>query len=293
MPVGFRQRESCPACGGTARRELFRIAFEQPQLATFIDSFYAGRVPLEALRGNEFGLVECRDCALVFQDPVLDDDGMAELYDRWVDQARSLDKKRHANASRYRQYAGQVMTLMRLLPGRPDRIRVLDFGMGWGYWARMATAHGLDVCGLELSPARRAHAESMGVRVIDRLPEAGDRFDFIYANQVFEHLAEPRATLRDLAARLAPQGVLQIRVPDGRGVAAQLERAGWSPDMDAVHPLEHINCFDRNTLLRFTREAGLRAIDPPARLSWGSLWGGLRREFNDRYRAPHLYLKRA
>ncbi len=293
MPTGFRQRESCPACGCSLRRELLRIPFDQPELAAFIESFYAGRVPREALRDADFGLVECRDCRLVFQDPVLDESGMGRLYDRWVDQARSLEKKRHAKASRYRQYAGQIMTLMRIFPARPDSIRVLDFGMGWGYWARMAAAHGLDVCGFELSPARRAHAEAMGVRVIDRLPQAGDCFDFIYANQVFEHLADPRATLQALVARLAPQGVLQIRVPDGRGIAARLESSGWSPDMDAIHPLEHINCFDRAALLSFTAGAGLRAFDPPARLSWGNLPGSLRREFNDRFRAPHLYLRRA
>ena len=147
--------------------------------------------------------------------------------------------------------------------------------MGWGYWARMATAHGLDVCGLELSPAPRAHAESMGVAGDRSLPEEGDRFDFIYANQVFEHLADPREALLELAARLAPDGVMQMRVPDGRGIAARLARSGWTPEMDAVHPLEHINCFDRDSLLAFARQAGLRAIDPPARLNWGSLWGGL------------------
>ncbi|MDJ0777247.1 MAG: class I SAM-dependent methyltransferase [Gammaproteobacteria bacterium] len=292
MPAGFRQRESCPACGARERRELLRIGFDEPRLAAFIEEFYRGRVPRDALAAADYGLVECRDCRLVFQDPVLDDAGMRELYGNWVDQARSLDKKMQAKARLYRQYAGQVATLLKLFPGRPGATRVLDFGMGWGYWARMAAAHGLDVSGFELSPTRRAHAESLGVRVIDRLPEPGDRYDFIFANQVFEHLAEPGRTLRALVERLAPAGVLQIRVPDGRGIGARVAASGWSPDMGAVHPLEHINCFDRRALLAFAAGAGLHAFDPPPRLNWGSLWGGLRREFNDRHRAPHLYLKR-
>ena len=266
--------------------------FEEPGLAGFIERFYQGRLPRESLSGGSYGLRLCEDCGLVFQDPVLDDAGMAALYRDWVDQARSLDKKRRAGAGLYRQYAGQVATLLRLFPRRPAETRVLDFGMGWGFWARMAAAHGFDVSGFELSPQRQAQARAFGIRVIDRLDAARSVYDFIYANQVFEHLPEPRKTLESLLACLAPDGILQIRVPDGRGIAKRLARRGWSPELDAVHPLEHINCFDRRALLQMTGRCGLQAFDPPLRLSWGSLRGGIRREFNDRYRAPHLYLRR-
>jgi hypothetical protein len=99
-------------------------------------------------------------------------------------------------------------------------------------------------------------------------------------------------TLVDLCQQLKPEGIICIRVPDGRGVATWLEQRGWSPELEAIHPLEHINCFTRKTLLSFTTKAGLKPFNPPLRLSWGSLWGGIRREVTDRLLTTHLFLRR-
>ena len=130
----------------------------------------------------------------------------------------------------------------------PQQVKVLEFGMGWGYWSRTAQDLGFDVCGLELSPERAAHASSIGVDVIDQLPSTGAQYHFIYANQVFEHLVMPLETLQQLSEQLKHDGVIYLRVPDGRGVEKRLLRCGWSPDIDAIHPLEHINCFTRSSL---------------------------------------------
>jgi hypothetical protein len=87
-------------------------------------------------------------------------------------------------------------------------------------------------------------------------------------------------------------GIVHIRVPDGRGVDQQLQRHGWSPTIDAVHPLEHINCFTRADLIRFAATAGLRPFNPPLRLQWGSLAAGIRREISDRWFSTQLMFRR-
>ena len=118
-----------------------------------------------------------------------------------------------------------------------------------------------------------------------------EKYDFIFANQVFEHLPDPRAALTTLVACLRPGGVVYLRVPDGRDVAAALRANGWQPHLDAVHPLEHINCFTRRSLIDFAGRCGLRAFDPPPRFTRGRLWGSLKREFADRYRTTHVYFR--
>ncbi len=218
--------------------------------------------------------------------------GMLALYRSWVDHAQSLQKKQTAKSRLYSQYAGQIHTLSRIFDKRPDQIRVLDFGMGWGYWSRMAQAHGLNVVGYELSAQRIEHARKMGVTVIDDLAIAEADFDFIYANQVFEHLSNPVETLQALCQRLKPTGFVYIRVPDGRGVASGLAQRGWTPDLDAIHPLEHINCFTRKTLIKLGARAGLQPFGPTLRLNWESLWGGIRREIVDRWFTTHLFFSR-
>lgn len=159
----------------------------------------------------------------------------------------------------------------------------------------MAQAHGFDVVGFELSKQRREYARKMGVTVIDRLPAELAGFDCVYANQVFEHLPDPMQALMDICQQLKPEGIVYIRVPDGRGVVARLEQRGWSPELPelgAIHPLEHINCFTRRTLLSFAAKAGLKPFNPPLRLNWDSLWSGIRREVTDRLLTTHLFLRR-
>ena len=234
----------------------------------------------------------CGQCDFIYQDSILDRKGMQALYLDWVDHAASLQKKQQARASLYRKYAGQVETLARVLPGRPHQNRILDYGMGWGYWSRMAQAHGFDVVGYELSARRSAHARSLGVEVIEALPGEGEHFDCVYASQVFEHLPDPLNSLREISARLVPGGVVYLRVPDGRGLVDRIERGGWSPELDAVHPFEHINCFTRKTLTAFAARASLKPINPPLRLNWGNLWNGIKREIADRYLTTHLFFRR-
>ncbi len=291
MQAGFVAREACPLCRSTQNRSLCDLGYDDPALTAFIESFYGGRVAPTELQAGRFRVLACAKCGFIYQDPILDEDSTGLLYRQWVDQQASLEKKQNAGAGLFRQYAGQVQTLLRVFDGPPRQARVLDFGMGWGYWSRMAQAHGFNVTGFELSDERRRHAQAMGIDVITELPPPGEHFDIVYANQVFEHLAEPLPALTQLRGLLRPRGLIHIRVPDGRGVAAKLRRQGWSPGLDAVHPLEHINCFTRATLTRLAAEAGLRPVSVPPRLAWGSLIGGLKREFADRFLTTHLYLR--
>jgi len=292
MTIGFVQREDCPLCGSKSQLTLFDSAFDEAPLAPFLETFYGGRLAPAELASGRYQIQRCEECDFIFQGRILDDAGMQKLYQDWVDQSSSLQKKRFAKAKRFLQYAGQVKTLTRLFDKPPQQTRVLDYGMGWGYWCRMAQAHGFDVRGLELSASRREHALELGVPVMDKLEQADVEFDFIFANQVFEHLAEPVQVLSELCHCLKEDGIVYLRVPDGRGVDSRLSRHGWSPELDAIHPLEHINCFTRKTLIDLATSAGLHPFNPPFRLNWGSIRGGIRRETSDRWFATHLMFRR-
>ena len=292
METGFRLRQSCPLCQAETHKTLCELPYSEPSMASFLKNFYQDRIPRQALHEESYRVVSCNRCDFIYQDRILDANGMQALYQDWIDSAQSLRKKQTAKASLFRQYAGQIQTLMRLLPGDPAQIRVLEYGMGWGYWSRMAQAHGLDVSGYELASERREYARAMGVKVIDELPPQGAHFECLYANQVFEHLPDPVANLQELCSRLTPGGLAYIRVPDGRGIAERLRRHGWSPELDAIHPLEHINCFTRKTLIDMALRAGLRPLSPPLRLNWGSLLNGLKREIADRYQTTHVIFSR-
>ena len=292
MAVELKKRKVCPLCASPSGEIRYDLAYNHTRLKHFLVDFYGQRADIEMLGSHHYQIKKCQQCNLLYQVAILNGEGQALLYEEWVDNDKSLLKKQQAKAKLFRQYAGQLNTISRLLPQPPHQSHILEFGMGWGYWSRIAIAHGYQVSGLELSPERAEHARSLGVSVIESLPEAGLHYDLVFASQVFEHLEKPLEVLIDLVARLKPGGIVYLRVPDGAGVEGTLRRSGWNESLDAIHPLEHINCFTRKTLILMAERAGLTQIQPPLRLEWSTLWGGVKREVNDRFLTTHVYFKK-
>ncbi len=288
----FYQRKICPGCESSDNKPVYRLAYADDRLKSFITDFYQGRVNFDLLCDQTYQINKCHHCGLLFQAHVLNLRGQAMLYDEWVDNQKSLHKKQWAKNKLFQQYAGQLQTIGRLFARLPNQVELLDFGMGWGYWSRMAMAFGFHVQGLELSSERVEHARRLGIEVIGELPEPGPRFDFINANQVFEHLDQPLQVLNHLSKRLKPQGVIYLRVPDGRSVEKMLSRHGWQSELDAIHPLEHINCFTRQSLCAMAAGAGMQLFQPPLRIDLSKFWGGLKREVGDRWLNTHIYFRK-
>jgi len=186
---------------------------------------------------------------------------MALLYDHWIGAEESFTKKQAAAGS----YGPQVRRIAAFFPGKdPADIRVLDFGMGWGFWLLAAKERGHPVTGVDLSAERRSFAADRGVEAaVSSSDLAGRTFDFINAEAVFEHIPAPLSVLREVTGLLAPGGVMRIAVPDGRRVVSELAAPDWVPSKDAVHPLEHINCFTHRALVSFGAAAGLAPIRQP------------------------------
>ena len=293
----FVTRTHCPGCESQEFKELWSAPFDQDPVAGFLQTFYANRLNPTLLCEQPFSISECNRCHLVFQRHILNDHGMGLLYSEWINAETSLRKRQTAKKKLFRKYAAEAEMIARLIDKPPHDIAVVEFGMGWGYWSRMAKAFNYQVTGIELSPVRVAHAASMGVDSVPDITQIDQgSVDFVYANQVFEHLAEPLQTMRALASLLASDGMMLVRVPDGRHTADQLREHGWRTDLEAIHPLEHINAFSPAALLDTAGRAGLKPARVPLRLgmrSVSNLWNSAKREFNDRFREPHVYLVKA
>ena len=273
----FRHRLHCALCGSNKKDVLISKDFSDPSIFSFIARYYEGRIGRDILEGAEFEVLACPDCGFLWQSHILNDEMMLKLYEEWISPEQSLAKKVKAPVSLYTRYADQVRNIGFFFSERPHDIQVLDFGMGWGTWCLMAKAFGYDVYGFEISKDRLIYARNNAIKGLDSIQALRKhRFDFINADQVFEHLPSPRDTLEELAHTLKPEGILRIAVPNGEGLDQELKMPGWKASKNAIHPLEHINCFTVGTLKVLAHSASLNFQDiSAASLSQKSFNGAL------------------
>jgi SAM-dependent methyltransferase len=272
----FETRSGCPVCTSARARTLLTLDYCQPPLRDYLTAFYGaqGTVEFQYLEEAQYVLEECLDCNLIYQKQIPNDQLMFRLYEKWLDPQRVFEKFEHSYPlSYYADYARVIHDVAAYKDRLPATLKVFDFAMGWGNWAVMAKAFGCDVYGSELSPRRIAHAEQAGIKVIlwDQIPL--QQFDFINTDQVLEHVADPVGTLGHLKRALKSDGVIRVCVPDGRQITGKLRAPVWtadkaSPDsLNAVAPLEHINCFTNGSLRRLGAMVGLCEIAIPRMLN--------------------------
>ncbi|TAM44790.1 MAG: class I SAM-dependent methyltransferase [Acidobacteria bacterium] len=276
MNEHFVRRTSCPACDSPVFEEVFRTSYTAAPIRDYLASFYSaqGGVEFDLLEGADYALAECHACGLIFQREIPGPGLSLKLYEEWIDPEKSFEiYEAPRRLSYFLTLTDEIANLLQHFDRAPGDLRVLDVGMGWGFWCRAAIGLGCEAYGVDISPSRVENAARRGVRVLSWEAIPDGQFDLINADQVFEHLPRPLETLRQLRRALKPGGLLKISVPDGRSVKRNLEYGDWlataeSPrSLNPVAPLEHINCFTRHVLIAMAAAAGLRPTFVPERIT--------------------------
>lgn len=272
--LGFDRRDRCPVCGSDHGEVLLDRAFDDVEIAAYLTDFYADALDPSRLSAGRFVLLRCTTCGLVFQRDVLDAVGLDHLYSRVA--AGSLDAaQRRRGLPERRTYSFQIEQAIKYFGVEPWKLDVLDFGSGWELWLDMAAAYGCRTTGVEIGHdrvERRPDSSTHRSMSLDELPD--DHFHYINSEQVVEHLTDPSGTVRCLVRALQPGGLMRISVPDGGGIAPLLIQPDWSApkhsptSLNAVAPLEHVNCFDHAALTTLgTAVAGMEVFRYPLRQS--------------------------
>lgn len=100
--------------------------------------------------------------------------------------------------------------------------RALDVGCGAGLLAEPLARLGASVTGLDAAPENIAvavaHAQGQGLSIdyratpVEQISDSG--YDLVTSMEVIEHVADPAAFVRALAARLAPDGLMILSTPN-------------------------------------------------------------------------------
>ena len=145
------------------------------------------------------------------------------------------------------------------------------------------------VQGVELSEEAAAVARRRGLDVFCGTLEefeTDQQYDLIFMSQVIEHVLDPVATVRRIAAMLAPGGVLYLETPNIGALDAKVWKQRWG----LIHYPRHLYLFDRATIAALLESAELRTEGvhwEPNSCGWAlSVQSELRRRGIDRSRAP-------
>lgn len=260
----FEYRSKCELCNSEKKSVLLSKELTDPSVWDFLSEYYHGKIKETDLMGGKHEILKCLSCGFIWQAFILNEEGMGKLYSVWISPENSLRNKNNQGLTLFSGLARQVETISSLIKKKPEEVQVLDFGMGWGHWAIMAKAFGYDVSGFEISKDRIEYVKQYAIHAFQSFSEMNTfKFDFINAEQVFEHIKNPVQTLERLVHHLKEGGIIRIAVPNGNKIEKTLRQDNWKASKDAIHPLEHVNCFTHRTLKKLGQEAGLQFMRQP------------------------------
>ena len=147
----------------------------------------------------------------------------------------------------------------------------LDVGCGAGLLCEPLARLGAEVTGVDAAPENTAaaavHAGGAGLDIRYMAGEIGaqdiGRFDLVTAMEVIEHVADKRAFLSELAARLAPGGLMVLSTPN-RTPQSRLLMIGAAEGIGLIPRGTHHwgDFITPEELGELLEEVGLEAGDP-------------------------------
>ena len=172
----------------------------------------------------------------------------------------------------------EILIIRQLFPDVAPR--VLDYGVGKGYWVGVAKGFHCETWGTDIATLCEEYCKLRGAQwtPLDKIPT--NKFHFINSDSVFEHIPAPLETLRQLRNSLLPGGILKLNLPGKKDFKKTLSaaRRADSPsraELDAfflhIEPLIHINLFQPANIISMGREAGLEPFRVPLGLSYSSM----------------------
>jgi len=198
---------------------------------------------------GKFAMMQCKNCGLMFIEPVLSEEEQKKVYSQQYVKNRTL--KGFCNhgdlVGDFRRKTAQLQITK--IEGYGPAGKILDVGCGEGYFLDVCRKRGWKVNGVEISEfAAQETEEKIGKRVFTgSLREAGfeeNYFDVITFFDVIEHFSDPVRELAEALRILKKGGLICIQTPNAGGIAAGIMGQRWFQ----IKPREHLFYFSKKSL---------------------------------------------
>ena len=206
-------------------------------------------------RGN-IGVVKCKTCGLVYTNPMVKEPEK----NYWGDENKYFEEARliFKSAAKHHRDSNYLEDL-KIIEKIKSEGNFLDIGTNMGFFLRHAKGKKWNVIGVDLSPtlsemARKYFGLNVKAAYLDKAGFENEHFDIVTMTDVFEHIPEPKKLLLDIKKLIKKDGILFIKVPNGKYTMLKLwlaKAAGKVKDHDIFDSYEHVTHFTCETLKKY------------------------------------------
>jgi 2-polyprenyl-3-methyl-5-hydroxy-6-metoxy-1,4-benzoquinol methylase len=208
---------------------------------------------------NNYWVVRCRACSLVFCDPIPTED---ELRQRYAKPELYSEKPYvpHSNFGRRLKYTLLLKILGAFFP-RSHRIRLLELGCSQGDLLRASAKSGrYDATGLDYEKGPVEYARSVGLDArqgdLESSGFPANSFDVVAAIHVVEHLHNPLKTFTEIRCVLRPGGLFFAVTPCITHFKARWAGRNWK----YLGPPDHLWYFSPKTVTLIGAKIGFATV---------------------------------
>ena len=258
--MSLTTRSSCPVCKENRTKQIFSLPYNSREMIDFLKRYYKGTIDIKKLYGRHYNLLECQKCNLIFQEQIPNKKFSQELYENYIDKYDSLKKKDNYDKKYNKKLFYEMGLIKNIFKKKNEEISILDFGAGWGFWLNHLKKNNFDVYAFEVSETRINFLKENKIKIIPDIENTDIKFDFIYSEETFEHISNPKETLVNLSKILKENGFIMLRFPSSFLFKLRLNKK-YKPSTDCAHPLEHINLLKKKSFENMIIDANLEIIN--------------------------------
>jgi 2-polyprenyl-3-methyl-5-hydroxy-6-metoxy-1,4-benzoquinol methylase len=255
------ERKKCPYCESINLKYLYRVNYSANILKQFIVKYYNNKKILDILKFNIYEISECIKCKGLFQRFIPDNNFSYYLYETLISAKKSFNKKKNITQTNYREYLLDSEIIKKLFKKEKNQIKILEFGCGWGFWAKFMQKLNFNVVTIEISDTRANFLKKNQIKNYKNINELDKKYDLIFSNQVLEHIPNPFQTMKDLCNKLNTNGFMYHKFPSSFNFIKKLSK-NYKPQKDCAHPLEHINIYTKKSFLIMAKKLKLKVVNP-------------------------------
>lgn len=240
------------------------------------------------LTQEEFEILECHDCKLLFTSPCPAPEKIGDYY-KSEDYLSHNEEKKSIFASIYncvktvniknkynfivesRKAKDESQKPSPTAIANSHSHRLLDIGCGVGDFLLYAKEKGCEITGIEPSEDARKIAEKkldckiLAPSDLEKIPD--NSFDIITMWHVLEHVADLKTEIYHLQRLLKENGRLVIALPNYKSYDAEYYKDKWA----AYDVPRHLNHFSQTSIKNIFDSTKLQLIDTKA-LKWDSFY---------------------